>query len=318
MTLINIIIYLWYWVFSTSYRLLSDDFMNEPWYKFMSGASDYIFTIALSVLVCCFFIGLISSSGDMYHRRSPESVIKSFFRVGIAAFLLSGGGQNIKAITSGIYGIGRDLVDKIFHSGLSKGNIDALFTMSQMSIYQHISGENSFYESLPSGSNFAFALKAQDAVTKNLFTTIVNIFPMMVELILLVVIAAVCLIIIINIYGRLIKIALYTVIAPIPLSTFSSHETSRIGRGFLRSYIGLCLEGAVVMMILLIFGSMVLSGTGDYSLLGATPNDPEILKDSTKAMGWIFCFLIELTFQSLICLSLIKGSSVMIREIMGY
>lgn len=318
LVLINVIIYLWYWVFSTGYRLLMTDYRTLPWYKYIEGTGVYFSTVAVSVMICCFFVGLISASGDMYQRKSPESAVKSFFRVGLVAFLIGTAGSNVKLITDGIFAIGREMTDKAHSSGITGTQVNALFKASSISLLDHLSGKTTVYENLPKGSDFAFALKVQDALTKNLFTTIINIFPMMFELILVVIIAAICLVIIINIYGRLIKIALYTLVAPIPLATFSSHETSRVGRGFLRSYIGLCLEGGVVMLVLVIFGSMILSGVGDYSILGATPNDASVLKDTGKCMGWMFCFLIELVFQSVICLTLIKGSSVMIREMMGY
>ena len=49
---------------------------------------------------------------------------------------------------------------------------------------------------------------------------------------------------ILTVYGRMFKIYMYTAIAPIPISSFAGEPTQSIGKNFIRSYIGVCLEGA--------------------------------------------------------------------------
>ena len=41
---------------------------------------------------------------------------------------------------------------------------------------------------------------------------------------------------------------LYTAIAPVPLSSFAGEPTSNVGKNFLRSYAGVCLEGAIIAL----------------------------------------------------------------------
>ena len=48
---------------------------------------------------------------------------------------------------------------------------------------------------------------------------------------------------IMTVYGRFFKLYMYTAIAPIPLSTFAGEPASSIGKAFLKSYAGVCLEG---------------------------------------------------------------------------
>ena len=52
---------------------------------------------------------------------------------------------------------------------------------------------------------------------------------------------------------------LYTAIAPIPLSTFAGEPSGNIGKNFLRSYAGVCLEGAVIALACIIFSVMAAS-----------------------------------------------------------
>ena len=52
---------------------------------------------------------------------------------------------------------------------------------------------------------------------------------------------------------------LYTAIAPIPMSTFAGETTSNVGKNFLRSYAGVCLEGAIIALACIIFSVMAVS-----------------------------------------------------------
>ena len=52
---------------------------------------------------------------------------------------------------------------------------------------------------------------------------------------------------------------LYTAIAPIPMSTFAGETTSNVGKNFLRSYAGVCLEGAIIALACIIFSVMAAS-----------------------------------------------------------
>ena len=40
---------------------------------------------------------------------------------------------------------------------------------------------------------------------------------------------------------------MYAAIAPIPLSTFAGEPTSSVGKNFIRSYAGVCLQGVVTV-----------------------------------------------------------------------
>ena len=51
---------------------------------------------------------------------------------------------------------------------------------------------------------------------------------------------------ILTVYGRMFSLWMYAAIAPIPLSTFACEPTSSVGKNFIRSYAGVCLQGVVL------------------------------------------------------------------------
>ncbi len=53
---------------------------------------------------------------------------------------------------------------------------------------------------------------------------------------------------ILTVYGRMFKMYMYTAIAPIPISSFAGEPTQSIGKNFIRSYVGVCLEGAIIAL----------------------------------------------------------------------
>lgn len=52
---------------------------------------------------------------------------------------------------------------------------------------------------------------------------------------------------------------MYTAIAPIQVVTFAGELTQFIGKNFIRSYAGVCLEGAVIALACIIFSAYAAS-----------------------------------------------------------
>lgn len=53
--------------------------------------------------------------------------------------------------------------------------------------------------------------------------------------------------------ARFIEIYVYMAIAPIPLATFPSEELSSVGKNFLKSFAAVCIQGALIYIVLSIF-----------------------------------------------------------------
>ena len=55
-----------------------------------------------------------------------------------------------------------------------------------------------------------------------------------------------------GVYGK----GMYAAIAPIPLSTFACEPTSSVGKNFIRSYAGVCLQGMVIALSCIILSAI--------------------------------------------------------------
>ena len=108
-------------------------------------------------------------------------------------------------------------------------------------------------------------------------------------------------ILILTVYGRFFKLYLYTAMSPLPFASFAGETTAGIGKAFVKSYIGVCLEGAVIVLACLIYSAFLPSAapTVDTTLLAVT-------------MAWEY--IGELVFNMLVLTGLVKGADRIVRE----
>ena len=111
-------------------------------------------------------------------------------------------------------------------------------------------------------------------------------------------------VLILTVYGRFFKIFIYTAIAPLPLASFAGEATSRTGQTFLKSYVGVCMEGAVIVLSCVIY-SAFLSG-------GSTALD-----ESLPAVTMVWQYIGQLMFNMLVLTGLVKGSDRLVHEMLG-
>lgn len=109
-------------------------------------------------------------------------------------------------------------------------------------------------------------------------------------------------VLIMTVYGRFFRLYLYTAIAPIPMACFAGETTAQHGKQFIRNYMAVCLEGAVVMLALIIFSAFA-SGNP------TTTADTAVMK--------VWAYLAETVFNMLICVGLVKASDRMAKELFG-
>lgn len=108
-------------------------------------------------------------------------------------------------------------------------------------------------------------------------------------------------IMILTVYGRFFRLYMYTALAPVPLATFAGDSTQSIGIAFMKSYAGVCLEGAVIVLACIIYSSFV--------------SVPTVSNGEAVTMVW--GFLGETIFNMLVLVGLVKGSDRIIHEMMG-
>ena len=109
---------------------------------------------------------------------------------------------------------------------------------------------------------------------------------------------------ILTVYGRMFKLYMYTAIAPIPLSTFAGEPSQSVGKNFIRSYAGVCLEGAIIALACIIFSVF-------------TSSMPAVSDISLSAVTIVWNYVGELVFNLLILVGAVKASDRIVKEIMG-
>lgn len=106
---------------------------------------------------------------------------------------------------------------------------------------------------------------------------------------------------ILTVYGRFFRLYMYTALAPIPLATFAGESTQSVGISFLKTYVGVCLEGAVIVLACIIYAGFVTT--------------PGVAGGEATSVVW--SYLGETIFNMLVLVGLIKGSDRIIHEMTG-
>ena len=107
------------------------------------------------------------------------------------------------------------------------------------------------------------------------------------------------------VYSRFFRLYLYTAISPLPLSTFAGGITAPTGRQFIKSYIGVCMEGAIIVLACIIFNAYI--GSSSMGVIGT----------SSDGFTLIFGYLVEVIFSMLILVGLVKGADRICKEMLG-
>ena len=107
---------------------------------------------------------------------------------------------------------------------------------------------------------------------------------------------------ILTVYSRFFKLYMYTAFAPIPLSSFAGEATSFMGKAFIKSYMGVCMEGAVIVLACLIFSAF--TSSGNFGLVDA----------ESSAVVQVLAYLAETIFNMLVLVGRIKGSDRIVKE----
>lgn len=108
---------------------------------------------------------------------------------------------------------------------------------------------------------------------------------------------------ILTVYGRMFSLWMYAAIAPIPMSTFAGEPTSSVGKNFIRSYAGVCLQGVVIALSCIIFS--------------AISSSPPAVDTGASVVTAVWTYVGELAFNLLVLVGAIKGCDRIVKEIMG-
>lgn len=225
--------------------------------------------IGYALLVLFFVIGVMKTCGSFAELKKPEHALKIFVRFALAKSAITYGLELMLAFLSIIQGI----ISSIMNAA-GFGSVAAT-TVLPTEIVTAVE-ECGFFESIPLWA----------------VTLIGGLFVWVLSFIM-----------ILSVYGRFFKLYMYTAISPIPLSCFAGEPTQNVGKSFLKSYAGVCLEGAIVVLACIIF-----------SIFASTP--PEV-DPNAATVSMVWSYIGELIFNMLILVGSVKMADRIVREMMG-
>ena len=225
--------------------------------------------IGTALLVLFFTIGVIKTCGSFAELKKPETAVKVFIRFAISKALI----DNCLSILVDFVTIVQDVIKRITDSS-------SIGTALEFVIPSDVQG------------SFDSVGILDGAIPLWSVCFIAHIAFMIIGMILL-----------LTVYGRFFRIYMYTAIAPIPLSTMAGQPTESIGKSFLKSYAGVCLQGVVIVLACVIFSAYAAS----------MPN----MDTSLDPIRMVWVYVGEVTFNMLVLVGLVKGSDRIIHDMMG-
>ena len=224
--------------------------------------------IGYGLLVLFFAAGMVKTCSSFADLKRPEVAVKLFIRFVLAKAAVGYGLTLMLTLFSIIQGMVSTIITE---SGLSGSSGTTL----PQEIIDKIN-DVGFWESVPL---WVVTLLG------SLFITVLSF------------------VMILTVYSRMFRLYMYTAIAPVPLSAFSGEPTSSIGKNFLRSYAGVCLEGAIIALACVIF-----------SLFASSP---PAVDSSASAVTAVWSYVGELIFNLLVLVGAVKMSDRIVKEVVG-
>ena len=235
----------------------------------ISGIHTAMVGIGYGLLVLFFAMGVFQSAASFRDFQRPEFALRHFIRFVLAKVAVG----SCMEIMTAIFSVCGGVVATVM-SGMG-GSVSTAATLP-VEIVTAIEGLG-LLESIPLWLV---------ALLGSLFITVMSF------------------ILLLTVYGRFFRLYMFTALAPLPLASFAGEGTAASGKAFLKNYIGVCMEGAVIVLACLIYSAFLSSSTpaADASLPAVT-------------MAWQY--IGQLIFNMLILTGLVKGADRVVKEMLG-
>ena len=244
-----------------------EEFKNGKIWSVILDIHSAVQAIGIALLVF-FLVGIMKTFGSLAEIKRPEQAVQLFLRFILAKGAVTYGLE----LMLGIFDIMQGLLSAIMRAaGLGRQGISTLPGEMITAIE-----ECGFFESIP--------LWAVTLIGSLLITILSFIM-------------------ILTVYGRFFKLYLYTALAPVPLAMFAGAPTQQVGISFLKSYTGVCLEGAIIILACIIF-----------SLFAASP---PTINTSDAVVSMVWSYIAELVLNMLVLVGTIKMADHVVKEMMG-
>lgn len=227
-----------------------------------------LLAIGLALLVLFFVMGIVKNFTNFNEIKRPEQAVKLFIRFALARGLVVYGMELMLAIFDIVQGIIIQITQTV---GL--GNVNQ--TVLPQEIIDAVNGCG-FLESIPL---WAVTLLG------GIFITVLSF------------------VLILTVYGRFFRIYMYTAISPIPLSFAAGEATQNVAVTFIKSFAGVCLEGAIIVLACIIYTAFTSS--------------PPIVDTTASTASMVWSYVGEIIFNMLILVGTVKMSDRVVKDMMG-
>ena len=222
--------------------------------------------VGYGLLVLFFAMGVFSTAASFRELQRPEFALRHFIRFLFAKVAVGRGMEIMTAIFAICGGVASTVM----------GSMGAAVTQTATLPAEIVSAiENvGFMESIPLWLV---------SFLGSLFITVMSF------------------ILILTVYGRFFRLYLYTALSPLPFASFAGENSSAMGKAFVKSYVGVCLEGAVIVLACLIYSAFLSS-------------DAPSVDTTLPAVTMAWQYLGQLGFNMLVLTGLVKGADRLVRE----
>lgn len=231
--------------------------------------NDGLQAVGYGLLVLFFAMGIFQSAASFRDFQRPEFALRHFIRFILAKTAIGYGMELMLAIFNICGGIVQSIMGGV--GGMASAAVSV--PQEMVDTIESIG----FLESIPLWLV---------TVLGSLFITILSF------------------ILIMTVYGRFFHLYMFTALAPLPLSSFAGEGTSFIGKTFIKSYTGVCLEGAVIVLACLIYTAFI---------SGSAP----VLDTSLSAVTMSWQYVGETIFNMIVLVGLVKGAERIVKEMFG-
>lgn len=244
------------------------DFKDGAIWAVISDIHGALQAIGYALLVLFFVVGVMKTCGSFAELKRPEQALKLFVRFALAKAAITYGMELMLAVMSIIQGVIGSILNA---SGFGQPQ-ESILPSEIVTAVENVG----FFESIPLWA----------------VTLIGSLFVWVLSFVM-----------ILSVYGRFFKLYMYAAIAPIPLAAFAGEPSQSVGRSFIRSYMAVCLEGAIIVLACIIF-----------SVFASSPPN---IETGAAAASMVWSYVGELIFNMLILVGSVKMSDRIVREMMG-
>ena len=219
------------------------------------------------LLVLFFVIGVVKTCGSFAEIKRPEVAVRMFIRFALAEAAITYGMELLMAILSVCQGVVSEIMSASGVGGQTALSLPGTIITAIESV--------GFLDSIPLWSVSLLA---------SLLITVLSF------------------VVVLTVYSRFFKLYFHAAIAPVALASFAGQPSQSIGVSFLKSYAGVCLEGAIIVLACVIYSAFATSAP---AVSGAA------------AVNMVWSYVGELVFNLLILVGAVRMADRTVKEMLG-